>query len=95
MYFIKNNYDKKTYKELANDLSFTERQVRGKINNMGLSKLRKFDNKYFEVIDNCEKAYWLGFLYADGYIINNKSNRNTRRKCKKNADCRFLKRKYN
>lgn len=74
--YLKNNYDKKTYKELANDLGFTERQVRGKINNMGLSKLRKFDNKYFEVIDNCEKAYWLGFLYADGYIINNKSNRN-------------------
>lgn len=28
--YLKNNYDKKTYKELANDLGFTERQVRGK-----------------------------------------------------------------
>lgn len=24
---------------------------------------------YFEVIDTEEKAYWLGFLYADGYIV--------------------------
>jgi len=26
------------------------------------------NHKYFEKIDNEEKAYWLGFLYADGYI---------------------------
>lgn len=24
---------------------------------------------YFEKIDNEHKAYWLGFLYADGYIL--------------------------
>lgn len=27
-----------------------------------------FDEHVFDVIDNEEKAYWLGFLYADGYI---------------------------
>ena len=26
------------------------------------------DSKYFDNIDNEEKAYWLGFLYADGYV---------------------------
>ena len=26
------------------------------------------DENYFECIDNEEKAYWLGFLYADGFI---------------------------
>ena len=29
---------------------------------------------FFEKIDTEEKAYWLGFMFADGYIIDN-SNR--------------------
>lgn len=28
----------------------------------------KFNQYVFDVIDSQEKAYWLGFLYADGYI---------------------------
>ena len=28
----------------------------------------KFDNTVFDTIDSEEKAYWLGFLYADGYL---------------------------
>lgn len=32
-----------------------------------------FNQDYFETIDNEHKAYWLGFLYADGYV-NSKSN---------------------
>lgn len=27
-----------------------------------------FNNLYFDSIDSEEKAYWLGFFYADGYI---------------------------
>lgn len=27
-----------------------------------------FDNTVFDSIDNEEKAYWLGFLYADGFV---------------------------
>lgn len=27
-----------------------------------------YNEKYFEIIDTENKAYWLGFLYADGYI---------------------------
>ena len=74
--YLKDNYDKMTYSEIAAKLGFTERQVRGKINNMGLSKLKKFNKNYFSNIDTSNKAYWLGFIYADGYIIENKTNRN-------------------
>ncbi len=30
----------------------------------------EFDDKYFEKIDTNEKAYWLGFLFADGNVDN-------------------------
>jgi len=36
---------------------------------------RRYDvnHNYFDVIDTEEKAYWLGFLFADGYIRERKS----------------------
>lgn len=46
--YLQENYDKKSYKEIAEILGFTERQIRGRINNMGLSKTRKFDKSYFD-----------------------------------------------
>lgn len=30
-----------------------------------MKKKYNFNEDYFEVIDTEEKAYWLGFLYAD------------------------------
>lgn len=29
---------------------------------------KKYDEMFFNTIDSEEKAYWLGFIYADGYI---------------------------
>ena len=34
-------------------------------------KIYTFNEEYFEKIDSEDKAYWLGFIYADGYITNN------------------------
>lgn len=36
----------------------------------------KFDNSVFDIIDTEEKAYWLGFIYADGYISSSPLNPN-------------------
>lgn len=46
------------------------RPVHSKGHSKGTSKNRKyfFDLNFFEVINTEEKAYWLGFLYADGYV---------------------------
>lgn len=74
--FMKDNYLTMSYKDIAAKLGFTERQVRGRINNMGLTKLRKFNDHYFDSIDSPIKAYLLGFIYADGWVIYNESNRN-------------------
>lgn len=41
------------------------------INDLFISKYGKYhvNQDYFQDIDNEWKAYWLGFLYADGYVI--------------------------
>lgn len=36
------------------------------------NKKYEVDDEYFEVINTEDKAYWLGFLYADGYVRLNK-----------------------
>lgn len=33
----------------------------------------KYDRNIFDVIDNQEKAYWLGFIVADGYLNTSKN----------------------
>lgn len=51
----------------------------------------KFDNTVFDSIDTEEKAYWLGFLMADGYIS---KNSNTIELSLKGSDSNHLQ-KYN
>lgn len=39
-------------------------------------RTRKYsvNDDFFETIDTEEKAYWLGFIYADGYVTTHKNN---------------------
>ncbi|MCC4427814.1 LAGLIDADG family homing endonuclease [Limosilactobacillus reuteri] len=77
--FIQDHYLDMTYQEITdrlnefNDIKKTNKQVRTKASVMGLSK-KKYDynRRYFEYIDTSEKAYWLGFMFADGYITRKK-----------------------
>ena len=61
--YMKEHYLDMTYKEIGNQLGFTERQIRGKINHMNLSKKREVKDDYFEIIDSSLKAYFLGFIF--------------------------------
>lgn len=74
--YMKNHYLDMSYQEIANHLGYTEKQIRGRINNMGLTKTRKINDHYFDIIDTSDKAYFLGFIYADGWIVYNENNRN-------------------
>ncbi|EKI4463994.1 LAGLIDADG family homing endonuclease [Staphylococcus pseudintermedius] len=79
---ILDNYDTMTYLQIAKIINnkygiekFTEKQIRSKARLLGLSKIKyHYNRRFFENINTKEKAYWLGFLYADGYMI--KTHRN-------------------
>lgn len=73
--YMSNNYTSMKYSDIAKELGFTERQVRGWINNNCNTKLRNFDKRYFKSIDTNNKAYWLGFIFADGSIQCNTDRR--------------------
>lgn len=52
------------------------------------SKIKfKIDDTIFEQIDSEEKAYWFGFLYADGYV---NSSKNSVSLCLSNCDINIL-----
>lgn len=75
--FLKENYNKYTKKQLAQMLDKTTNAIQVKASRLGLKREEKYfyDKNFFEHIDTEGKAYWLGFIYADGYISWSKKNR--------------------
>lgn len=68
--FLKNNFENMTIKDIAKSLGRTKNAVQLKANRLGLKQTPKyeFNIEYFKNIDCEDKAYWLGFIYADGYV---------------------------
>lgn len=70
--FLTDNYYKIPVKDLANIMNRTINAIRLKAKKLGLKKYPYQCNyHFFKQIDTEEKAYWLGFLSADGWISKN------------------------
>lgn len=68
--FVKENHLRMSVLEIANKLGRTHSSVENKKGKLGLKGERKhqFNYDFFKApFDECS-AYWLGFIYADGYI---------------------------
>lgn len=73
--FLSQNYYELSISELSKILNRTPNSVKLKANKIGLKKSPYYCNyNFFDKIDTEEKAYWLGFLTADGWISKNEKN---------------------
>lgn len=70
--FIIQNYTNLSIKEIREITNVSQGTITkiAKNNNIILKSAKKYscDENYFNKIDSNDKAYWLGFLYADGYV---------------------------
>lgn len=64
--------EKKTGDEISKILGICRKTLYNYLNKWGLNLSKNIgsdiDDTVFDVIDTEEKSYWLGFLYADGYV---------------------------
>lgn len=73
--FLKKNYTFIQTKELSEIMNRSINGIKLKAERIGLKKYPYYCNyHFFEKIDSEEKAYWLGFLMADGWISKNKKS---------------------
>ena len=64
-------------KESIKRINRSANSIQLKANRLGLKTKHHTVNKnYFSNIDTRNKAYWLGFISADGYVVSNKSGGN-------------------
>lgn len=72
--FVKDNYLEMSKAEIAEILNRSCDAIQVRANRLGLKKSPYFcDYHYFDCIDTEDKAYWFGFLMADGWISKNQN----------------------
>lgn len=75
--FIIDNYSTTDTHLIAEHLGLSFEQVKNRALKLNVRKPKfSYNRDYFESIDSPEKAYWLGFVYADGYVIDNSQSGN-------------------
>lgn len=73
--FIKENYMEMKTSDISKTLNRTMSAIELKASRLGLKKYPyTCDYHYFDDINTEEKAYWLGFLTADGWVNKNDKN---------------------
>lgn len=70
--YVINNYSILSIKEIVENTKISKSTITkiAKNNNIELKSAKKYlcDEFYFENINKDDKSYWLGFLFADGYV---------------------------
>lgn len=69
--YIRANYKTMTTTEIGTELGYTNKQIQSWLDSHYKDRERKkrqFNNRYFQDITTPEQAYWLGFIYADGWL---------------------------
>lgn len=65
-------YQMKSFREISEELQVSKRSIPRILVELGINTNLKnrytLNDDYFDKIDEPEKAYWLGFIYADGYV---------------------------
>lgn len=73
--FIKDNYLTMSYADIAQELHLDVENVRAwALQHLGAKRRRDFNRQYFKNITTPNQAYWLGFIFADGWITRNDRN---------------------
>lgn len=77
--FILKNYNILTNTEICNRLNIKPSKLNHIRRKYGIEKpqhkIYNVDENYFETIDSPTKAYWVGFIFADGCIASKESSR--------------------